>query len=155
MTTENAGQAQTMALQGLVNKLNVGLMKVPLISRGIGKFLVTLYVVGRKSGRRYTVPVAYTRHDGTLLIGSPFGWVRNLRTGEPVEILLQGKRGLADVEVISDEPGVLKYYGIICRDNRNFAKFNNIGFTSDGEPNPDHLHQAYVHGARAVVLTPR
>lgn len=46
--------------------------------RGIGKALITLYVVGRKSGRHYTVPVAYVPHDGALLFGTPFGWGRNL-----------------------------------------------------------------------------
>ena len=46
----------------------------PLLCRVVGNRLITLYIVGCKSGRHYTVPVAYTRHDGTLLIGTPFAW---------------------------------------------------------------------------------
>ena len=58
--------------------------------------------------------MAYIRHEGGLLIGTPFGWARNMRTGEPVEIILQGKRRQADVRVISDEDGVVAAYDVVC-----------------------------------------
>ena len=95
-------RAQTLALQGLANRVVRGLLRTPLLSRAIGSRLVTLYIVGRKSGRRYTIPVAYTRDGGDVLIGTPFGWGRNLRTGEPVEILLKGRRRQAAVRVYTD-----------------------------------------------------
>jgi hypothetical protein len=148
------GQAQTLALQGLANWVVRGLLRAPFISKVLGNRLVTLYVVGRRSGKRYTVPVAYTRH-GVLLIGSPFKWGRNLRTGEPVEIRLKGKRRLADVEVVGDEAGVVEQYGIIAQDNQNFARFNKIGFDEHGNPNPADLHAAWANGARVFRLTPR
>jgi deazaflavin-dependent oxidoreductase (nitroreductase family) len=153
-TVVDAG-AQTLALQGLANRIVRGLLRTPLVSRAMGNRLITLYVVGRKSGRRYTIPVAYTRHDGALLVGSPFGWGRNLRTGEPVDIRLKGRRRPADVHVLSDEAGVVESYAMMARDNRNFAKFNKIGFGADGEPNPSDLHRAWAAGARAFRLTPR
>jgi hypothetical protein len=115
---------------------------------------MTVYVVGRKSGRRYAVPVAYTRHDGVLLVGTPFAWGRNLRTGEPVELRLKGKRRWADIEVLTDEAGVVETYAAMARDNHQFAKFNQIGFDPAGTPNPDDLHAAWAGGARAFRLTP-
>lgn len=105
--------------------------------------------------RRYTVPVAYTRHDGSLLIGTPFAWGRNLRTGELVDIRLQGKRRQADVRVLTDEAGVTGYYAVMARDNRNFAKFNKIGLDQAGNPDPADLRLAWAAGARAFRLTPR
>src|ERR1700753_3828166 len=84
-------RVQVMTLQRLSNVIIRGVLRTPLISRAVGNRLVTLYIVGRKSGRHYTIPVAYTRHEGDLLIGTPFGWGRNLRTGEPVEIRLKGR----------------------------------------------------------------
>ena len=144
-----------MAWQGLANRVVRGLLRLPLVSRGIGGRLVTVYVVGRKSGRRYTVPVAYTRHDGVLLVGTPFAWGRNLRTGEPVNIRLKGKLRPADVEVLTDEAGVVENYAVIARDNHNFAKFNQIGFDQDGNPKPADLRQAWAAGARVFRLTPR
>jgi deazaflavin-dependent oxidoreductase (nitroreductase family) len=148
-------RAQTLALQGLVNRMIRGLMRTPGLSRLVGKRLVTVYVVGRKTGRRYAVPVAYTRHDGVLLVGTPFGWVRNLRTGEPVDIRLAGKRRPADVEVLSDEAGVVKHYGILARDNQQFAKFNKISLDAAGNPSQDDLYAIWAAGARVVRLTPR
>jgi hypothetical protein len=121
----------------------------------MGSRLVTLYIVGRKSGRRYTIPVAYTRDKGDLLIGTPFGWGRNLRTGEPIEILLKGRRRQADVRAFTDEADVVGLYATMCRDNKQFAKFNKIGFDASGKPEPDDLHMAWMAGARAFRLTPR
>ena len=146
---------QTLALQGLVNWVMRGLLRMPLVSRGVGSSLIIVYVVGRKSGRHYSVPVAYTRHDGALVIGTPFAWARNLRTGEPVDVRLRGKRQSADVQVITDEAGVVEQYGVMVRDNPNFAKFNKIGFDQDGNPNLADLHRAWAAGARAIRLTPR
>jgi len=149
------GRAQTMALQGVMNWIIRGLLRTPLVSGGIGKRLITLYVVGRKSGKHYTVPVAYTQHDGVLLIGSPFGWGRNLRTGEPLEVCFKGRRRTADVTVRTDEAGVVEDYAVIARDNHNFAGFNKIGFDEQGDPLPADLHRAWTLGARVFRLALR
>ena len=149
-----APRAQTMAGQSLVNRIIRGVLRTPLLSRLAGSRLITVYVVGRKSGRHYSVPVAYTRHEGDLLIGSPFGWGRNLRTGEPVAIRLKGRRRLADVQVFTEEQDVVDAYAVMSRDNHNFAKFNSIGFDAGGNPVPGDLHLAWAAGARAFRLTP-
>jgi hypothetical protein len=98
------------------------------------------------------VPVAYTRHDAALLVGTPFGWGRNLRTGEPVEIRLKGKRRRAEVDVLADEAGVVECYAVMARDNHQFAKFNRIGFDAAGDPDPEDLRAAWAAGARAFRL---
>jgi deazaflavin-dependent oxidoreductase (nitroreductase family) len=148
-------RAQTMTVQGLVNRIVRGLLRTPVVSRLIGSRLVTVYVVGRKSGRHYAVPVAYTRHEGDLLVGTPFGWGRNLRTGEAVAIRLKGRRRLADVRVLTEERDVVDAYGVMARDNHQFARFNKIGFDQAGNPVPGDLHLAWAAGARAFRLTPR
>lgn len=154
MTAElSAPRARTVALQGLVNRLVRGVLRTPILCRAAGARLITLYVVGRKSGRRYAIPVAYTRHEGRLLVGTPFAWGRNLRTGEPVQIRLRGRRVQAEVEVISDEPGVVEAYAIMARDNRQFARLNGIGLDAAGEPSRDDLHLAFAAGARAFRFT--
>jgi hypothetical protein len=148
-------RAQTLAWQGLANRIVRGLLRTPLVCRLAGNRLITVYVVGRKSGRHYTIPVAYTRHDGSLLIGTPFAWGRNLRTGEPVDIRLKGKRRPAEVQVRTDETGVVELYSVMARDNHSFAKFNKIGFDPANTPDPADLRLAWAAGARAIRLTPR
>jgi deazaflavin-dependent oxidoreductase (nitroreductase family) len=120
----------------------------------MGKRLVTLYVVGRKSGRRYAVPVAYAQFDGRLLVGSQFPWARNLRTGEAVEIRLTGKRRPAQVRVLTDQAGVVEHLAMMCRDNHQFAKFNKIRLDHNGDPVPEDLDLAWASGARVALLTP-
>jgi hypothetical protein len=143
-----------LALQGLANRIVRGLLRTPLVCRGIGKRLITVYVVGRTSGRHFAIPVAYTRHETALLIGTPFGWGRNLRTGQRVDIRLKGKRRTVDVEAFTDEARLIEYYAIMVRDNRNFAKFNKIALDQNGNPDPSDLHLAWAAGARAFRLTP-
>ena len=152
MTTS---RAHTMPNQAAVNRIVRALLHVPLLNRLVGRRLMIIKVVGRRSGTRYDVPVAYTRDGADLLVGTPFAWGRNLRTGEPVTILLAGRRRPADVVAITDEPGVTAAYATMARDNRQFAGFNQIGFDAHGEPDPSDLHLAWAGGARAFRLTPR
>ena len=148
-------RAQTLRFQGAANTVTEALLQVPLLNRLVGRRLIVIEVVGRTSGKLYRVPVAYTRYEGALLVGTPFPWGRNLRTGHPVTILLQGRRTTADVIVYTDEADVVKTYEIMARDNRQFAGFNKIGLDEHGVPDPDDLHLAWEAGARAFRLTPR
>jgi hypothetical protein len=148
-------RARTLAAQALVNRVVRAALRTPLVSRAAGRRLITVYVTGRKSGRRFAVPVAYTRHGTDLLVGTPFAWGRNLRTGEPVPIRLRGRRRLADVQVLAGEQDVVDAYAIMTRDNHAFAKFNNIGLDPGGDPRQADLHAAWAAGARAFRLTPR
>lgn len=141
-----------LAVQGLVNRIVRVLLQTPLLSRVIGRGLLTLYVVGRKSGKRYTVPMAYVRYEGDLLLGTGFAWGKNLRTGEPMEVQFKGARRMADVRVFTDEAMVTNYYAVIARQNPGFAKINKIGMGRDGTPNPTDLKSAWAAGARAFLL---
>lgn len=154
-SSETGPRAQTLRAQSFVNRIIRGMLHTPLLCRAAGSRLVVVYAVGRKSGRQYSIPVAYTASDRTLLIGTPFSWARNLRTGEPVDILLKGKRRPADVEVFTDEQHVTEQFAIMSKDNKQFAKFNKIGLDDNGNPDPEDLHLAWAAGARAIRLTPR
>jgi deazaflavin-dependent oxidoreductase (nitroreductase family) len=147
--------AQTLPGQAVVNRVARGLLGLPLVARVVGRGLVTLYVVGRRSGRRYTVPMAYVPHGDALLLGSEFAWSRNLRTGEPLQVRYLGRRRVADVRVLTEEADVVEHYAVIARRNPGFARFNKIGLGPDGEPDPVDLRAAWRRGARAFLLTPR
>jgi hypothetical protein len=147
-------RAQTMRFQAAANRVVRALLRVPLLNRLAGRRLIVIHVVGRTSGKHYRVPVAYTRHDAELLVGTPFPWGRNLRSGEPVTILLKGKRTTADVAVLTTETDVVRAYEVMARDNRQFAAFNKIGLDERGDPDPEDLRLAWAAGARAFRLTP-
>ena len=104
-------RAVTLRFQGAANFFVRALLRTPLLCRAAGRRLVVIRVVGAKSGTRYEVPVAYLRDGDQLVVGTPFAWGRNLRTGAPVEILLRGRWTHAAVEVLRDEAGVVAEYG--------------------------------------------
>lgn len=146
--------ARTLTLQRQVNRTVRGLLRAPLVCRLVGRRLLVVYLVGRKTGRHYAVPVAYLRANGNLIVGSPFSWIRNLRTGERVVIRLVGKKRPADVQVLTEETEVVDHLAMMTKNNHQFAKFNKIGFDENGEPKRDDLHRAWRGGARVAILTP-
>lgn len=148
-------RAQTLRFQGAVNRVMRRLLRTPVLAGGPGRRLVLLEIVGRHSGKRYELPVAYTRQGADLLIGTPFPWGRNLRTGDVIDIVLMGKRRQADVVAFTDRDGVLEAYAEMCRANKAFASFNKISRGADGQPDAGDLEAAWRSGARAFRLTPR
>ena len=142
-------------MQSLVNTFTRAALSTPGVAKGIGRRLILLYVFGRKSGKRYAIPIAYMEHEGKVLIGTQFGWSRNLRTGDPIQVRYKGLLRSADVEVVEDEDRVVELYTLMCRDNHAFAKFHNIGFDDKGEPYPEAVRAAVRQGARAILLTPQ
>ncbi|WP_141717602.1 nitroreductase/quinone reductase family protein [Nocardia altamirensis] len=142
--------------QARTNKIVRSLLRVPGISRVVGNYLMTLHIVGRKSGKRYDVPVAYTKHDGSLLIGTALRpWVKNLQAGDPVQVSRGRKPEMFVPVVHTAEQDVMRLYAIIAADNKTNAKFNGIGFTADGAPNKADLYQTWQLGGVVIELTPQ
>ena len=54
--------------------------------------MMLLTYTGRKTGKRYTIPVGYVRDEEVLVVFSSRAWRRNLRGGALVEVILQGRR---------------------------------------------------------------
>lgn len=155
-TPTTTGPEPLAPRQELINKIVRTLLRIPGLSRIVGSRLLTLHVVGRKSGKTYDVPVAYTRHGQTLIIGTALRpWVKNLQAGTPVRASLGGKPRTFDPVVHTGEAEVMRLYEVIARDNRTNAKFNGIGFAADGSPVRADIYQTWRLGGVVVELTPR
>ena len=77
-------------LQRFGNLFVIGLLRSPFHRLASGSILLLTYR-GRRSGRRFTIPVAYAEQERTLsvFVGHPERktWWRNLRDGAEVEQL--------------------------------------------------------------------
>ncbi|MGW4353120.1 nitroreductase/quinone reductase family protein [Nocardia sp. NPDC004582] len=155
-TPSTTGPASVHWYQNLINAVIRGLLRAPVLSLRVGKRLCILHVVGRKSGTRYDVPVAYTRHAGDILIGAGTRpWVSNIRSGVPIEVSFGGPRRPADAEVISDADTVVRLSEDIARDNKQWARYNGIGFDADGNPNRADAYQSWQQGCVIIRLRVR
>jgi deazaflavin-dependent oxidoreductase (nitroreductase family) len=88
------------------------LLRSPLHRLASGSLLLISYR-GRRSGRRFTIPVMYAEREGTLTIfvGHPERkrWWRNLRVGAEVEVRLRGRRVRGQAEVVEGSAAVETY----------------------------------------------
>lgn len=110
---------------------------------------------GRKTGKRYIVPVNFVRVAGEegdyLLITSERGrtWWRNLRGGSPVDLWLQGTRLTAparSLEEIQDvEDGLMTYFTHAPGSSRYFK----VGLDDGGGPKREDV--ARVAQDRVIV----
>lgn len=67
---------------------------------------MVLNFTGRKSGRRYSVPVSAHRIDGDLYAIASAGWKANFRDGATAEVLYDGKTTSMRGELIREPAAV-------------------------------------------------
>jgi hypothetical protein len=144
-----ADQPSTPAQPGpppaFVQSILIGLLKSPLHGL-LSKNLLLLRFDGRKSGRRYELPVAYMRDRNTILIASRAGWWKNLRGGAPVELLLQGKNVAGSADVASDLAQRAVDLSRVLRANKQTGRFMQVESDAAGNPHPQQLAAAVERG---------
>ena len=150
-TTTPATQPATGRGQRILNVIVRAILRSPL-HPVVSNRLIVVTVTGRRTGTRYVLPVGYTEHDGTLLIGTAGGWRRNLRRGETIPVLYRGRRRVARAEVITDEATIVPLYRAILAHNPVHGRYAGIRTEPDGNPRLDDLRDALRRGIAVVRL---
>jgi hypothetical protein len=133
----------------------------PLLRSSAGKNMRELALLcfdGRRTGRRYQVPVAFHELDGEPLVLTASAWKVNLRGGADVEYVHEGRRVPMRAELVEDPDEVAAVYeALLRRDGLEEAKPTKIGLEVEGDRMPTCAEiAAAVGGTRAVVrLRPR
>ena len=89
------------ALFRVVNRIVGFLLRTPLAGPLRRQFMV-VNVTGRKSGRRYSIPLSAHRIDNTLYALTSAPWKNNFRDGATAEVLHSGKTTAMRGELITD-----------------------------------------------------
>jgi hypothetical protein len=95
----------------MVNRLAVALLDAPVLGRIVGRGLVKIRYVGRRSGKTVELPVGYRRSGDDIIIGvaAPDAktWWRNfLGDGAPITLLgLDGRDRIAHAVANRDAQG--------------------------------------------------
>ncbi|HEX6400586.1 MAG TPA: hypothetical protein VF108_08995 [Actinomycetota bacterium] len=115
--------------------------------------LALLSFIGRKSGRRYTLPVGYHELDGQGVILTASAWRANLRGGADVEVVHDGVPRPMRAELIEDPHEVARIYGALLEKIALSKAKLSIGLEVVGDkiPTEEQIEEA-VGGRRAVVL---
>ncbi|MBC3191172.1 nitroreductase family deazaflavin-dependent oxidoreductase [Pseudonocardia sp. C8] len=114
-----------------------------------------LEVTGRKSGRRYTIPIAYGEHGHEVLIGvAEARWLHNLTPDRPVTATVRGRRRELYPQRVTDEDTVAALYPHIVAGNRAHARFQQLRVGPDGSVHRDDLRRALARGLALIRLRP-
>jgi hypothetical protein len=87
---------------GIVNPAMSFILRSPL-HRLLSDNLMLLIYDGRKSGKRYSIPVGYMQEGDTLTVFSHAGWAKNFTGGHPVAVRLRGQLRRGVGRIITDQ----------------------------------------------------
>ena len=117
-----------------------------------------LHLTGRKTGRRYNIPVGYVDMEGRLAVVTVARWRVNLRGGADVEVTRHGR--LRPMHALLDEDPAsvaVSYQAMIDRIGPKKAE-RQLGISLPGGRAPTALElkdAAHEYGWSVITLTPR
>lgn len=116
---------------------------------------------GRKTGKRYTLPVGYAQNGKQIYIlpGNPEKktWWRNLKGGLPLELTLRGQVLQAQGRLLdpqAEQAELAHGLGVYLQQTPGLAQQMQIRLGADGRPNPDDLRRAAGSAVLILVTLP-
>src|SRR5437588_2246769 len=124
-----------MNWQKLYNPIVISLLRSPLHSL-IDKSTILITLTGRKSGKKYTIPVSYMRDGDMLLIISQreHSWWKNLLGGAQVSLYMQGHTSKASGEVFTDAEKVANKLLLFLQQFSRYQRLIHIKLAANGQP---------------------
>jgi hypothetical protein len=136
------GFAKTM------NKIPAAVLRSPLHPLMSGKYLLLTFK-GRKSGRRYTTPVAYLKEGDTFLMTTDSPWWKNLHGGASVTLWVKGQECKGMGEAVTDETEVVRVLDRFLEAQPGYAKY--VGLKRGAGGRIDRAHIKQIARERVVV----
>jgi hypothetical protein len=139
------------ALFAVLNPIFKTLIRSPL--HGVAsKSLMTMTITGRKSGKRYVVPIGYTQIGDTIYCGTKGGWYKNLRGGAPVILWLRGRDVPATARAIEEQEGLMAAYRAFLPKAQHYAGILGVRVDEQGEPNAQDVASARADGHVVIEI---
>jgi hypothetical protein len=131
--------------------------------------LMLLTYRGRRSGKRYTHPVAYARSGDIVTVFTYRSWWKNVRGGAPVAMEIKRERRIGQAEVICDDkPSIATALLAHLGKTPSLASGYNVPLDANRQPDPDAVRQATqfvvmvrirlmpaIHARSAMDMAPR
>lgn len=136
-----------MNWQKLYNPIVILLLHSPLHSL-MDKSTILITYTGRKSGKKYTVPVSYVRDGDMLMMISQreHSWWKNLRGGAQVTLYKQGHSLKASGEVLTDAEAVANKLLTFLQQFPGYQRLMHMKLAANGQPENPEAFQRFAQG---------
>lgn len=133
----------------VVNPAMKLLLRSPMHGALSGALMILIFD-GRKSGRRYEVPVGYLEEGGRLYSFSHAAWGKNFEGGAPVAARLRGELVRGTARVVSDPALIARLIERMAseRGEQMAERMGLLGRGPDGRARPQ-----LPRGSRLIELT--
>jgi hypothetical protein len=144
------------AMLRLVNPIMRSLLRTPVAGGARDQMMVVSFT-GRKSGRRYSIPLSAHRIDNSLYALTSAPWKLNFRDGANAEVLLSGKTTAMRGELIQD-PAVVADLAHRCAESygaKRAQRSMGLNFRDQRVPTLEEFTEAAEREHMAAIrLTP-
>lgn len=121
-------------MYGIVNPVMKAILRSPLHGL-LSKSLMVLSFQGRKSGRRYSLPVGYLEQGNTLFVFSHGPWWKNFRGGAPVSVRLRGQERRGIATIMQDPAAIVTVVGALTtKHGEKMTRRMGLALEEDGAP---------------------
>lgn len=134
-------------LSRMANAMPAAVLRSPLHPL-MSKRTMLLTFTGRRSGQRYTTPVAYLRRGDEIVSTTDSGWWKNLRGGAPVSARVAGVTYSGTGEAVTDPAQARGILADLVAHQPSYARLARLPSGSDG---PD-LDRAVADGRVAIRI---
>ncbi len=140
--------SQTPTIPPFVNRTMKLVLRSP-VHGIVSKTVLLITFTGRKSGKTYTTPVSYSQNGDQVYIFTHADWWKNLRSGAPVSLRIQGRelQGLAEA-VAEDKSAVATGLAAHLRKVPSDARYYDVTFDDHRNPRAEEIEKA----AQSVVM---
>jgi len=142
----SAARSRVMRMVNVPMRVVLGLP----VATPLGRRLMLVTIVGRKTGKVYRQPLSYVRQGTTLLTPGGGKWKLNLRDDQPVPIRLRGHDILPRSELVKDLDEIERLLTVMAAANRSVNAFVGIPKGPDGRLDRTRLQTAVRYGFRIV-----
>lgn len=141
-------EQESSTIPPVFNRLMSAILRSPL-HRVASRSVMLITFSGRKSGKIYTTPISYAREGDVVTAFTGAKWSRNLIGGAPVRLNIKNKDYQGTADVVDDKEAVAKALRIFLNQVRSDARFYQVKFDDDGQPNWEDVQRA---AQRCVML---
>jgi hypothetical protein len=145
--------------QAVLRVLNPALnlaLRAPVLGSALKDFMVVGFN-GRKTGKRFSVPVSAHQLDGDLYVLLNAGWKHNFRDGAPIDVLHEGKATAMHGQLITEPAAVadVAHRTATSYGAKKAQRSMGLKFRDDTVPTVQQFAEASTRlGLAAIRLTP-